>query len=225
MLDKDVAEVYGISTTRLNQAASRNPERFPEEFRFQLSADDVENLISQIVISSMRSQSVTASKRNKRYLPWAYTREGCNMLSTVLNTPLAIQRSIQIMRAFSAIEREVETGVSFGRFSSLLKEFAEDVRSLKQDVTQLKQRPPVNINLPDDEALPIAIERKIRGRSLSKIARNKEARELAVSLLSDGLMYEEVRDELNKNITGFTTSRSAVGRFWQLWRMGYLKHN
>jgi len=100
MLDKDIAVIYGTETKRVNEAVKRNPERFPEDFIFQMTKDEV---------GILRSQGATFQwLQDVKYLPHAFTREGCNMLSAVLHTDIAIKRSIQIMRAFSALEQSAE---------------------------------------------------------------------------------------------------------------------
>ncbi|MBI4620611.1 MAG: hypothetical protein HY739_10680 [Desulfobacterales bacterium] len=152
-----------------------------------------------------------------------FSKRGALKVCMKSNQPKAVVVQDMLIDLYEKVESGQLVGAA--RFARIIEDVTKEMVFLKKEISYLKQRPPVNINLPDDEALPIAIERKIRGRSLSKIARNKEARELAVSLLSDGLMYEEVTAELNERISGFRTSRSAVGRFWQLWRRGYLKHN
>ena len=91
MLDSDLAEVYQVETRVLNQAVKRNLQRFPEDFMFQLSDEEVE---------AMRSQSVMASKRNVRFRPYAFTEHGAVMLASVLNSPTAIEASINVVRAF-----------------------------------------------------------------------------------------------------------------------------
>jgi len=96
MLDKDLALLYGVSTGALNQAVKRNRYRFPKDFIFQLNDYEVKLMVSQNVIP------------HKKYFggrnPYAFTRNGANMLSAVLKSSNAIRRSIQIMRAFSALE-------------------------------------------------------------------------------------------------------------------------
>ncbi len=98
MIDRDIAELYGVETKVLNQAVKRNITRFPEEFMFQLTRDEIDNLKSQIVTSretdsvmsqiatspSSRSQIVTLNTgrgSNIKYLPFAFTEQGCAMLS------------------------------------------------------------------------------------------------------------------------------------------------
>jgi hypothetical protein len=91
MLDQDLAALYGVTTKALNQAVQRNLGRFPEDFMFRLTTDEAE---------TMRSQIVTASKRNVRYQPYAFTEQGVAMLSSVLRSDRAIQVNVEIMRAF-----------------------------------------------------------------------------------------------------------------------------
>ena len=112
MFDRDLAELYRVETKVLNQAVKRNRKRFPIDFMFQLNDTEIEVWKSQIVTSnavSMRSQIVTASKRNVRFIPYVFTEQGVAMLSSVLNSERAIQVNIQIMRTFTKI-REMLAG-------------------------------------------------------------------------------------------------------------------
>ncbi len=92
MLDRDLAELYGVETRVLNQAVRRNERRFPPEFMFQLTEGEVKNLISQ---------NVTSSWGGIRKLPLAFTEQGVAMLSSVLNSETAIEVNIQIIRIFT----------------------------------------------------------------------------------------------------------------------------
>ncbi len=108
MLDSDLAELYGVVTYRLNEQVRRNKERFPMDFMFQLTGDEVAVLKSQIVTSkddpNLRSQiAISSLKENyggRRYLPYVFTEQGVAMLSSVLRSERAIQVNIAIMRAF-----------------------------------------------------------------------------------------------------------------------------
>ena len=103
MLDSDLAVLYGVDTKVLNQAVNRNIERFPEDFMFQLTWEECENLRSQIVTSSLRSQFVTLNSKQGqhiKYLPYVFTEQGVAMLSGVLHSPTAIEANIRIMRVF-----------------------------------------------------------------------------------------------------------------------------
>lgn len=100
ILDRDLAMLYQVPTRTLNQAVRRNRERFPKDFVFQLTREEWKFLRSQIVIANKSAQKV-------RSLPYAFTRNGANMVCTVLKSRIAVQRSIQIMRAFSALEEMI----------------------------------------------------------------------------------------------------------------------
>jgi len=94
LLDTDLAALYGVETRALIQAVKRNLERFPDDFMFQLDADEREALRSQSVISN------ATGRGGRRYAPYAFTEQGVAMLSSVLNSPRAIAVNIEIMRAF-----------------------------------------------------------------------------------------------------------------------------
>ena len=114
MLDKDLAELYEVETRVLNQAVSRNMERFPEAFMFQLTQTEFEILKSQIVISSWGGT---------RKLPFAFTEQGVAMLSSVLRSKRAIQVNIQIMMVFTKV-----------------REMLVDTISLKLDIEEIKRK-------------------------------------------------------------------------------------
>lgn len=98
MLDRDVAKIYEVTTREINQAKTRNPEKFPSDFLYQLDHIEAESLISQDVILN--------SKEFNRGNPWCYTWEGCNMLATILKSDVATRRAIEIVRGFTNIERD-----------------------------------------------------------------------------------------------------------------------
>ena len=92
LIDRDLAELYGVESRELNQAVKRNIERFPEDFMFQLTREEY---------NSLRSQFVTLKRgQHSKYLPYAFTEQGVAMLSSVLNSERAVQVNIAIMRAF-----------------------------------------------------------------------------------------------------------------------------
>ena len=99
MLDKDLAEMYGVETSVLNQAVKRNTSRFPHDFMFQLSNEENTFLISQIVISKKEGRGGT------RKLPYAFTEQGVAMLSSVLRSERAIQVNIQIIRVYTKMKQ------------------------------------------------------------------------------------------------------------------------
>lgn len=113
MLDSDLAILYSVETKALNQAVKRNINRFPEDFMFQLTKEEAACLRSQIVtlnngLEPLRSQIVTSKgKGGTRYLPYAFTRNGVAMLSSVLRSETAVGVNIRIMRAFTMIPQLV----------------------------------------------------------------------------------------------------------------------
>ena len=122
MLDFDLARLYQVETKVLNQAVKRNIQRFPPDFMFQLSAEEVLN---------MRSQFVTSSKRKISAPPFAFTEQGVAMLSSVLKSPISIEANIAIMRAFVQVRRYLLAASSV---SAELRELRAKV-----DLLQLQQ--------------------------------------------------------------------------------------
>ncbi len=132
MIDNDLADLYRVPTGTFNQAVRRNMARFPADFMFQLTADEAENLRSQIVISSWGG---------RRYLPFVFTEQGVAMLSSVLKSDRAIQVNIAIMRAFVnlreilATHKELalrleELEKKFRKHDSRIREVFEALRAL-----------------------------------------------------------------------------------------------
>ena len=102
MLDKDLAELYNVETGQLKRAVKRNIERFPSDFMFELSNEEVSSLRCQIgILKSGRGQ-------HSKYLPYVFTEEGVAMLSGVLRSPTAIEVNIRIMRAFVAVRQYLD---------------------------------------------------------------------------------------------------------------------
>jgi len=117
MLDSDLARLYGVTTAALNQAVRRNADRFPGDFAYPLTRQEVADLISQIVISKpgpgdpSMSQFATPkpSRGGRRKLPWAFSEHGVAMLSSVLRSPTAVRVNIEIMRTFVRLRRLMAT--------------------------------------------------------------------------------------------------------------------
>lgn len=109
MLDEDLAGFYRVEVKRLNEQVKRNIERFPEEFMFQLSAEEYDLL---------RSQNATIERRrgqHRKYLPYAFTEQGVAMLSAVLKSETAVKMSVQIINAFVAMRRFISSNVQIFR--------------------------------------------------------------------------------------------------------------
>jgi hypothetical protein len=108
MLDSDLAVIYGVTAKRLNEQLKRNRPRFPADFAFQLTVQEFTSLKSQIATSSLRSQFVTSrSHGGKRKLPWVFTEHGALMLASVLNSEIAVQASVRVVRAFVRLREMV----------------------------------------------------------------------------------------------------------------------
>ena len=118
MLDFDLARLYEVTTSALNQAVQRNADRFPEDFAYQLSQHEVTGLMSQIVISKR-------GRGGRRKLPWAFTEHGVAMLSSVLRSPTAMRVNIEIIRIFVRLRRLMATP---GELVEQLTRLAETVQ-------------------------------------------------------------------------------------------------
>ena len=105
MLDADLAQLYGVSTGRFNEQVRRNRDRFPSDFMFQLTNQEVERLRSQIAISI--GETMEAGRGGRRYLPLAFTEHGAIMAATILNTPQATEVSEFVVRAFVRLREMV----------------------------------------------------------------------------------------------------------------------
>ena len=146
MLDFDLARLYHVKTSALNQAVKRNIKRFPPDFMFQLSVEEVLN---------MRSQIVTSSKRHTSDPPFAFTEQGVAMLSGVLKSDIAIAANIAIMRAFVQVREYLSATSSL---SAELKELRTRVDLLQ--IQQEENRSAINDLSEDvrrDDSLCIAI--------------------------------------------------------------------
>ena len=139
MLDRDLAELYGVETRVLNQAVRRNAERFPPDFMFKLTRDEITR-ISQVVISSNLKFSKSVH---------AFTQEGVAMLSSVLNSPGAIRVNIEIMRAFVRLRRMLASHVELvHKLEALEKKYDAQFRVVFDAIRQLMapaERPPKKI--------------------------------------------------------------------------------
>jgi hypothetical protein len=140
MLDRDLAELYEVSTKVLNQAVRRHSQRFPADFMFQLSKMEFENWRSQIVTSN------SAAKMGVRRRPYAFTEHGIAMLSSVLNSDRAIEVNIAIMRAFVKLREILSTHKDLARkleeVERKLGHHDEHFRVVFEAIRQLMLPPP-----------------------------------------------------------------------------------
>lgn len=117
MLDVDLAALYGVTTKRLNEQVKRNQRRFPDDFMFRLTSDEVELLRSQIATSNK-------GRGGRRYFPYVFTEYGAVMLSSVLNTTVAIETGVKIARAFVRLRETLYAH----------KELAQKLRELEDKI-------------------------------------------------------------------------------------------
>ena len=130
MLDADLAKLYGVTTKRLNEQLRRNRERFPEDFAFQLTNDELDALRSQIATSS--------SHGGRRYLPYAFTEQGVAMLSSVLRSARAVEVNIAIMRTFVQLRRLMDRNRDLARkIEALEKKYDEQFAAVFAAIKEL----------------------------------------------------------------------------------------
>ena len=138
MLDRDLAELYGIETRVLNQAVQRNIERFPDDFMFQLNKEEFQNWKSQFVISK-------SERMGLRYAPYAFTEQGVAMLSSVLRSPQAVKVNIAIMRAFVKLREILVSNAELSkRMDELEAKFDQQFKIVFDAIRQLMTPPPAS---------------------------------------------------------------------------------
>ena len=165
MLDSDLAMLYGVTTSRLNEQVKRNINRFPDDFMFQLSKDEWSALRSQIVIlEDMKSQNVILNSvdeeinerltsqiailkngrgQHRKFLPHVFTRNGIGMLSSILRSETAVEVNIRIMRAFTAIPEIVNNNVlMMQRILNIEQHQTETDEKVNQIITTIEKRLP-----------------------------------------------------------------------------------
>ena len=146
MPDRDLAKLYGVKVKRLNEQGKRNMKRFPEDFMFQVTKEEIDSLRLQFVTSNSRSQIATLKQgQNIKYLPYVFTEQGMAMLSSVLNSERAIQVNILIMRAFTKLRGILLTHKELAaKIEALEKKYTEHDETIKDifDATKKLIEPP-----------------------------------------------------------------------------------
>lgn len=171
MLDKDLAELYQVTTGNLNKAVKRNIKRFPPDFMFQLTKEEWDNLIFQ---------NGTSSWGGTRKLPFAFTEQGLAMLSGILNSDIAIYVNIAIMRAFVAIRQGLPAVNSHQELEDLkhrikaLEEISEDTLAALNDLSEESRKEFDDIYL-----------------ALSQLAKKKETQPSSIG-------YKAIQERRNK---------------------------
>ena len=133
MIDVDLAELYGVPTKRLNEQVRRNSKCFPEDFMFQLTNEEAENLRSQFATSR-------SGHGGRRSLPYVFTEQGVAMLSSVLNSEQAIAVNITIMRAFIKLRQMLESNEELNRkFAAVIRKLSTHDKYFKVVFDELKR--------------------------------------------------------------------------------------
>ena len=131
ILDSDLAELYGVPVKRLNEQVKRNRERFPQDFMFQLSAEEEQ---------SLRSQNATSKRGGRRYLPYAFTEHGAIMAATVLNSERAVQMSVFVVRAFVRLREVLATNQQLaGKIDELERRLETHDASIQELIEAIRE--------------------------------------------------------------------------------------
>lgn len=162
MLDYDLAELYGVETKNLNLSVKRNLKRFPTDFMFQLSSEEW---------NSLRLQIETSKKGGRRYLPYAFTEQGVAMLSGLLNSDIAIEMNIAIMRTFIAL-RQLITQSPIDKTNELqteIKELKAYIEEVFTDYNDINEDTRVQIELINQTIAELQVDKKISDRPRKRI--------------------------------------------------------
>ena len=209
MLDRELAQLYGVETKVLNQAVKRNIQRFPERFMFQVSPEEWDSLKSQIVTSNK-------GRGGDRYLPYVFTEQGVTQLSTILRSKTAIEVSIRIMDAFVAMRRFLSTNA--GMFQRIEKVEQHQMLTDKKVELVLKRM---------DELAPRVTPEQIFATGcvwdawsyISDLIRSANAR----VVLIDNFVDDRVLTLLDKR--NDAVSATIYSRYTEQFRLDLAKHN
>ena len=154
MLDRDLAAMYGVQTRALNHAVKRNAERFPEDFMFQLTAEEWENL---------KSQFVTSSWGGARKMPYAFTELGVAMLSSVLTSKIAVQVNMGIMRAFVSVRQALSQPKpsELAQLQSEVRELKEYVNDILTDQNDINEETRMQLEMINESLVELQAEKRL----------------------------------------------------------------
>jgi hypothetical protein len=181
LLDADLAAMYGVTTKALNQAVRRNRDRFPPDFMFRLTKDELGNLRSQIVTlkadqRSNRSQFVTGSQKHRdpRSSPYAFTEQGVAMLSSILRSPRAVRVNVEIMRAFVRLRRVLAVNAELAarldelerRVGQHDEQFTAVIRTIRQlmEPPEQPKRRKIGFHVVEADPAPPSSSHRVRRR-------------------------------------------------------------
>ena len=156
MLDFDLAELYQVETRVLNQAVKRNIDRFPEDFMFQVTAEEWVVISSQFVMTSR-------NKRPKSALPLAFTEHGVVMLSSVLRSDIAVQTSVLITRAFVAMRQIIANSpvIMSAQLQKEMKELKEYIEDVFADPNDINEETRMQIELINQVLAELQVHKKL----------------------------------------------------------------
>lgn len=162
MLDFDLAELYQVETRRLNEAVKRNIKRFPDDFMFQLTVDEWKIL---------KSQFATSSWGGTRKLPYAFTEQGLAMLSGVLNSEIAIQVNINIMRAFVAMRNLVLNPPAdrVGQLENQMRELKKYIEEVFADYNDINDDTRMQLELINQTLAELQTQKRIQDKPRAKV--------------------------------------------------------
>jgi len=144
IVDRDLAEIYGVETRRLNEQVKRNPDRFPEDFMFQLTKEE------SVFWARSRSQiAILKRGKNIKYLPYAFTEHGAIMAANVLNSPQAVRMSVFVVRAFVKLREMLATHKELAhKLAALERKLQNHDESIRSLVVAIRQLYPVRDHRP-----------------------------------------------------------------------------
>ncbi|MBK9991399.1 MAG: ORF6N domain-containing protein [Verrucomicrobia bacterium] len=146
VLDSDLAVLYGVPTKRLNEAVRRNAERFPDDFRFQLTSEEVAILRSQF--ATLKTE---VHGKHTKYRPTVFSEHGALMAATILRSPRAVQMSIYLVRAFVQMRGELQTNLTIlKRLAEVDRKLIEHDSVLREVITRLQPL----LDAPDEPEAP-----------------------------------------------------------------------
>ena len=160
MLDFDLAELYQVETRVLNQAVKRNIDRFPEDFMFQVTAEEWVVISSQFVMTSR-------NKRPKSALPLAFTEHGVVMLSSVLRSDIAVQTSVLITRAFVAMRQIIANSpvIMSAQLQKEMKELKEYIEDVFADPNDINEDTRMQIELINQVLAELQVHKKLSNKT------------------------------------------------------------
>lgn len=206
MLDSDVAMLYHYKTKRINETVNRNKERFPDNFCFQLTEEETENLRSQIATSSLKKENYGG----RRYLPYVFTEQGIAMLSGLLKNDIAIKVSINIMNAFVKMRRFLyNNGQVFERLTNIEYKMLEYDKKFdlifnelqKDERSEFKQKIFFDGQIYDAYNLVINIIKKANEKIL-----------IIDNYIDDSILQMLVKKNKNVKVTILTSEKSNISQ-------------